>query len=106
MLCPFRPCCECSSTRTFSGTLVSQKSQPNTATVENTQWVNHANMDNLILVKFTNSPPLEATLLNAPSICNTPLLINSYVVMHQLYIAGMTETWLKSENDGVTIAAV
>jgi len=67
---------------------------------------------NLVCIKSNNSPPIEALLLNARSICNTvknknkPLIIHDYIVDKQLDIVAITETWIKPTTPGSTLAAV
>ena len=64
--------------------------------------VNHTNLTN---VQINNSPPLQAALINARSVCNKPIPIHDYVVENCLDILAISETWLKAA-DNVTIAAL
>jgi exonuclease III len=59
---------------------------------------------NLIYAKSNTSPPLEAALLNARSVCNKTILINNYVTDNRLDMVGMTETWLKPSTPTSIIA--
>lgn len=67
---------------------------------------------NLISIAFNNSPPLEAMLLNARSLCSNEksgkkqLLIHDYIIDLQLDFLAITETWIKPNTPGSALASV
>ena len=61
---------------------------------------------NLTQIEMKHNHLMEVAFINARSVCNKSLAICDYVVENNIDVLGITETWLKADNDAITVGEI